>query len=49
MKGTSIAGRKPFDKSDFYETPAWAVKQLLARETFDGIILEPACGYGAIS
>lgn len=49
MKGVSIAGRKKFTKADLYETPAWATQSLLERETFIGQVLEPACGYGAIS
>lgn len=49
MKGVSIAGRKRFDLSDFYETPTWATEELLKRERFEGTILEPACGLGAIS
>lgn len=34
---------------DFYRTPVQATQALLKREQFDGIILEPACGDGAIS
>ena len=34
---------------DFYPTPAWATKVLLAHETFEGDIWEPACGNGAMS
>lgn len=34
---------------DFYKTPSYATKQLLLRENFKGIILEPCCGDGAIS
>jgi hypothetical protein len=36
-------------KDDFYPTPPMATHALLGRETFDGDILEPACGDGAIS
>jgi hypothetical protein len=49
MKGLSIAGRKRNDMFDFYETPAWATEELLKREKFNGIILEPCSGAGAIS
>ena len=35
--------------SDFYETPYSITKHLLKNETFDGSILEPAVGNGAIS
>lgn len=49
MKGVSIAGRKQTTDADLYETPAWATEALFERETFTGDILEPACGYGAIS
>jgi hypothetical protein len=34
---------------DFYPTPEYATEALLEREKFDGNILEPACGDGAIS
>jgi hypothetical protein len=34
---------------DFHETPRIAVDSLLAVESFDGAIWEPACGHGAIS
>jgi hypothetical protein len=37
------------EKDDFYPTPPYATKALLAVETFDGPIWEPACGDGAIS
>lgn len=42
----SSAGR-PAD--DFYRTPPKATEALLSVEQFDGNILEPACGDGAIS
>jgi hypothetical protein len=35
-------------KSDFYETPYSITWQLLEKEEFNGTILEPACGSGAI-
>ena len=38
--------RAPFE---FYPTPPAATRALLAAETFDGGIWEPACGNGAIS
>ncbi len=34
---------------DFYRTPSYVTEQLLIREKFKGIILEPCCGDGAIS
>ncbi len=49
MEGISIAGRKRNDGVDLYETPKWATEQLLKVEEFVGLILEPACGLGAIS
>lgn len=49
MKGVSIAGRKRNDGIDFYQTPPCATKDLLKREIFEGSILEPCCGAGAIS
>lgn len=39
---------KNMDK-DFATTPEWATKLLLENESFDGEILEPCCGTGAIS
>ena len=35
-------------KSDFYETPYSITEHLLNMEKFNGVILEPACGNGAI-
>lgn len=49
MRGASIAGRKRNDGIDLYETPEYATRALMAVEEFDGAILEPACGMGAIS
>jgi len=49
MNGISIAGRKKNDGIDFYQTPTWATKKLLEYEKFEGDILEPCCGSGAIS
>lgn len=37
------------EKDDFYPTPPYATQELLARESFEGPIWEPACGDGAIS
>ncbi len=34
---------------DFATTPRWATEALLRHESFDGTILEPCCGEGAIS
>ncbi|MDZ5252179.1 NAD(P)-dependent oxidoreductase [Clostridium sp. LIBA-8841] len=47
MVGDSSTKRKK--QGDFYETPKWAIEALLKREGFDGMILEPCCGKGAIS
>lgn len=49
MKGYSIVGRKRNDGIDFYQTPIWATQGLLNKEHFDGNILEPCSGNGAIS
>ena len=35
--------------ADYYPTPAWATRALLAYEKFEGTILEPCCGDGAMS
>ena len=47
----SLVGYNPEGrpKDDFYRTPERAVKALLAVESFEGDIWEPACGDGAIS
>jgi hypothetical protein len=34
---------------DFYPTPRWCTRALIAHEEFRGTILEPACGDGAMS
>jgi len=39
----------PKDGADFYPTPPWATRALLAYESFDGTILEPCCGDGAMA
>lgn len=49
MKGNKIIRRKIFTGPDFYETPRVAIDALLDNEEFEGNILEPACGGGAIS
>lgn len=35
--------------ADFYPTPAWATRALVENETFQGTVLEPACGDGSMS
>jgi hypothetical protein len=42
------AGRRERVAYDFYATPILATLALLKRESFDGKILEPACGQGHI-
>lgn len=37
------------DRDDFYPTPPGAITPLLAKERFDGLIWEPACGNGIMS
>ena len=37
------------DGPDFYPTPEWVTQALLQVEQFKGVILEPACGDGAIT
>ena len=45
-----IGGNKGTRKeNDFYPTPDWAINALLDKVSFEGKILEPACGDGAIS
>lgn len=39
----------PRDKYDYYPTPSNVVEELLKRESFSGLIWEPACGEGHIS
>lgn len=42
--------RRLVEKSvDFYITPAWGTRALLARESFVGSITEPCCGSGEMS
>jgi len=45
----SAVNRGQRNKSDFYQTPYSMTEQLLECEQFDGNILEPSCGQGAIS
>lgn len=40
---------KKREDGDFYKTPKWATIAFLAREQFNGVVWEPACGDGAIS
>lgn len=49
LKGLSVAGRVRSDGIDYYATPEWATEELIKRESFDGLILEPCSGAGAIS
>lgn len=49
MQGISISGRKCNNGIDFYQTPTWAIEALLKNEKFEGTILEPCSGAGAIS
>ena len=37
------------DGPDFFPTPAWATYALIENEKFEGEILEPACGDGAMA
>lgn len=48
---TEITNRRKAPKvnGDFYVTPAWATEALIANEEFRGLIMEPACGNGAMS
>lgn len=49
-KAQSIAGfSKNRDSMDNYPTPDIAVIELLKRETFPGLVWEPACGNGNIA
>lgn len=45
----SMVNRGQRKKSDLYQTPFSLTKQLLSRENFQGLVLEPACGNRAIS
>lgn len=49
-RGLSIVGRKQkITDKDFYRTPDWVTEALLEHEVFEGSILEPCCGDGAMS
>lgn len=39
----------PAEGPDFYPTPDWGTTALLSWVTFDGSILEPCCGDGAMA
>lgn len=49
--GKNFSGNtnKRRSKSDFYQTPYSITRRLLEVEKFEGSILEPACGAGAIT
>jgi len=51
VKSTIGYGSKPEGRpdTDFYRTPEIATEKLLEKESFTGVIWEPACGDGAIS
>ena len=49
MKGNELIRRKVKSNIEFYQTPPWATLALLEKEKFEGSILEPCCGAGAIS
>ncbi len=46
-----VSNRRKVKKAgpDFYPTPAWGTEALLRYEDFQGHILEPCCGDGAMS
>ncbi len=47
----TVTSRRLIDAEgpDFYPTPTWVTRALIANEKFEGEILEPACGDGAMS
>ncbi|MCD8212802.1 MAG: hypothetical protein LUC34_01900 [Campylobacter sp.] len=47
-KNFSLNTNKARHKSDFYQTPYNLTRRLLEAQSFNGSILEPACGNGAI-
>ena len=52
MKGHAIAGMsltRGRIENDFYATPKESVIAILEKEKLSGVVLEPACGDGAIS
>ncbi|EAL4082482.1 hypothetical protein DFW61_08910 [Campylobacter coli] len=49
MKGKNFSlNTNKRNKNDYYQTPYSMTKQLLEVENFEGKILEPSCGAGAI-
>lgn len=49
MKGKNFSlNLNKRNKNDYYQTPYSMIKQLLEVENFEGKILEPSCGAGAI-
>jgi len=48
MKNITVSRTAP-KGPDFYPTPAWATEALLAYESFEGEVWEPACGDGAMA
>lgn len=44
-----VSKRRKFSEIDFYPTPESITKALMDRESFEGSIIEPACGNGAMS
>ncbi len=47
--GATNHSNKTREKDDFYSTPKIATEEIIKRIKFEGNILEPACGTGAIS
>ena len=49
MKGKNFSlNSNKRNKNDYYQTPYGMTRQLLEVENFEGKILEPSCGAGAI-
>jgi hypothetical protein len=44
-----VEDTKVLSGPDFYPTPPWAVRGLLMKEKFDGLIYEPCCGNGSMA
>lgn len=46
-----MSNRRLVDASgpDFYPTPAWGTRALIRHVSFNGVILEPCCGDGAMA
>ena len=38
--------RRAKDKDDIFPTPEWVTEALMQNVEFDGLVYEPACGYG---